>query len=261
MKPINDMNVKRTKAELRQEKLLELLKQHQQLSVHQMVDRLMCSEATVRRDLDALAQTGQIIRTVGGARYHDPMPGISFHAKEQYKWEEKEWVAEKASSLVHPGDVIGLTGGTTTFLIARAVKSLNDVTIVTNAVNIAMEVADNSSIQVVLTGGVMNNETFELSGPLAEEKLDQLYINKMFLGIDGIHADLGLTTHSELEARMAKIMMKRSEQTIAVFDDSKLDKTSLFPITSLSEINGVVCNKPLSEPLTRACEQLKIAIY
>ncbi len=255
------MAPKRTKAEIRQEKLLELLKQHKQLSVREMLSRLDCSEATVRRDLDALAETGQIIRTIGGARYNDPLPGISFHSKERFKWEEKEWIADKASALVNPGDVIGLTGGTTTFLIARAVKSLNDLTVVTNAVNIAMELAENNSIQVVLTGGVMNNRTFELAGPLAEEKLNQLYIGKMFIGIDGIHAEAGLSTHSELEARMAKMMMKRSEQTIAVFDDSKIDKCSLFPISPLSAVDAVVCNKPLSEQLTAACKQLNIDIY
>lgn len=252
---------KRTKGDLRREKLLELLKQHDELGIHEMLAQIQCSEATIRRDLELLSQAGKVIRTTGGARYDDPLRGISFHEKEQQHWKEKEAIARKARALVNNGEVIGLTGGTTTFLIARALKTIERLTIVTNAVNIAMELAENEGIQIVLTGGVMNNETFELSGPLAEEKLNNLFINKMFLGLDGIHAEMGLTTHSELEARMAQRMMSRSEKTIAVFDNSKIDRCSLFQINSLAKIEAIICNEPLSEQLTTACHRQQIAIY
>ncbi|UVI30760.1 DeoR/GlpR family DNA-binding transcription regulator [Paenibacillus spongiae] len=249
------------KAEARRQQLLQLLKLHKKLSIHEMINYMNCSEATVRRDLDLLEQTGEIFRTAGGARYNDPLRGVSFHEKEQLYWKEKEFIAAKAASLVQQGDIIGLTGGTTTFLIARALKDRHEITVVTNAVNIAMELAESPKVQVVLTGGVMSSETFELSGPLAEAKLEGLYINKMFIGVDGIHSSTGLTTHSELEARMAQIMMSRSDSAIAVFDGSKANKSSIFPINPLGMLEAIVCNTPLTGELLAACEQEGITMH
>ncbi|MCQ6563230.1 DeoR/GlpR family DNA-binding transcription regulator [Paenibacillus mendelii] len=249
------------KAEARRQQLLELLKLHKKLSIHEMIQHMNCSEATVRRDLDLLEQTGEIFRTAGGARYHDPLRGVSFHEKEQLYWKEKEIIAAKAASLVQQGDIVGLTGGTTTFLIARELKNRPEITVVTNAVNIAMELAESQQVQVVLTGGVMSNETFELSGPLAEAKLEGLHINKMFIGVDGIHPISGLTTHSELEARMAQIMMSRSDSAIAVFDGSKANKSSIFPISPLGKLEAIVCNTPLQGELLAVCEQESITLH
>jgi len=249
------------KPEARRQQLLQLLKQHKQLSIHEMTRQMGCSEATVRRDLDLLEQTGEIFRTAGGARYDDPLRGISFHEKERLFWKEKESIAAKAASLVQQGDIIGLTGGTTTFLIARALKERHEITVVTNAVNIAMELAESQKVQVVLTGGVMSNETFELSGPLAEAKLEGLHINKMFIGIDGIHPKTGISTHSELESRMTRIMMSRSDSAIAVFDGSKANKSSIFHISPISALEAIVCNIPLPAELQEACLQEEITLH
>jgi len=234
-----------TKGELRREAILQLLKQKGRLSVSEIVEEFQCSEATARRDLDLLEKNEAIIRTIGGALYDglNSSRETSFAEKTGLLWLEKERIAAKAASLVGEGDVVGLSGGTTTYLIARKLKARRRITVVTNAVNIAMELADSEDIQVVVTGGIMRNKSFELCGPLAEKLVREIHIGKMFLGLDGISAEQGVSTYSELEAQIAKMLISRSRETYAVFDHSKINKPSLFTIAPLGMLDGVITDR------------------
>ncbi|CAM3628786.1 DeoR/GlpR family DNA-binding transcription regulator [Marinicrinis lubricantis] len=229
----------------RRQAIYQYLKEHGSISLQQLTEQFQCSEATARRDLEALEENGGIIRTLGGgAKYvaKAAMYEVPFREKEQLLLEEKEAIADVAVSFVKEGDVIGLTGGTTTYLIAKALKRKKHVTIVTNAVNIAMELADMDDLQVVLTGGMLRNKNYELSGPLAERTLEVLNIHTLFMGVDGVSAEQGISTHSEFDASIAKLMMSRSERTIAVFDHSKWLRSSLFHIAPLSALHGCISN-------------------
>ncbi|UUZ90053.1 DeoR/GlpR family DNA-binding transcription regulator [Paenibacillus sp. P25] len=167
----------------------------------------------------------------------------SFTEKREQWSPEKEAIARKAASMVEEGDIVGLTGGTTTYLIAKELKLHRGITVVTNAVNIAMELADSEGVQVVLTGGVVRKNSYELCGPLAEKIVESLNIGKMFMGIDGITAEQGVTTYSELEAHIARLMLQRSLQTYAVFDHTKVGKASLFGIAPLSAPRGCITDR------------------
>ncbi|WJH34036.1 DeoR/GlpR family DNA-binding transcription regulator [Paenibacillus sp. CC-CFT747] len=252
-----------SKGKARRDKILSALKQNGRITVQEVVDWFDCSEATARRDLDSLEKTEPIIRTIGGALYDgfNSAREVSFTERKNFSWIEKEAVAVKAASLIEEGDIIGLSGGTTTFLIAKALKARQGITVVTNAVNIAMELADNDSIQVVVTGGIMRNKSFELCGPLAEKMVEGLHIGKMFLGIDGITAAQGLSTYSELEAEIAKVLIRRSAETMAVFDHSKVGKTSLFTVAPLESITACITDAPLTGELADVMEREGIAVH
>jgi DeoR family transcriptional regulator of aga operon len=252
-----------SKGELRREKVLNFLKTHGRITLQEMIDGFDCSEATARRDLDLMEKSGVIIRTLGGALYEGGTYSreVPFHEKKQHLWLEKEAIAAKAASLVNVGDIVGLTGGTTTFLIAKALKDKPGITVVTNAVNIAVELAEAEGIQVVVTGGVMRNKSFELCGPLAEKMLEEINITKMFIGIDGIKAEQGLTTYSELEAQIAKLLIKCSSQSIAVFDHTKADRASLFHIAPLTSIHACVTDADLDDNLMKEIKNSKVTLY
>lgn len=252
-----------SKGRRRQEAILQLLKQRGRITVQEILDQFQCSEATARRDLDALESSEGVIRTLGGAVY-DVMGGsreIPFAEKKDISWLEKESIADKAVSLVSPGDVVGLSGGTTTFLIARALKALQGITVVTNAVNIAMELADAEDIQVVVTGGIMRRNSFELCGPLAEKVVDSLNVGKMFLGIDGINVQQGVMMYSELESEISKMLIRRSVETYAVFDASKIGRTSLFSCCPLASLHGCVTNALPDPSFAEALERSGIAVH
>ncbi|WP_213583640.1 DeoR/GlpR family DNA-binding transcription regulator [Paenibacillus sp. J2TS4] len=252
-----------SKGKQRRDSILNMLKQNGRLTVQEIVEAFACSEATARRDLDMLEKTEPIIRTIGGALYDgfSATREISFTERKHYAWIEKELIAEKAASLIEEGDVIGLSGGTTTYLIAKALKMRRGITVVTNAVNIAVELADNDEIQIVVIGGIMRNKSFELCGPLAEKMVENLNIGKMFLGIDGISSQ-GVSTYSESEAQIAKALIKRSGQTYAVFDQSKVDKNSLFSIAPLSSIYACITDaRNIGEELGQELENIGVKQY
>jgi len=246
----------------RQEQMLAHLERFGSMTLTEMTERFGCSEATARRDLDDLEKAGKVIRTMGGgAKYAGGglVREVPFREKQHERYREKEGIARFAASLAEEGDVIGLTGGTTTFLIARELKKRRNMTIVTNAVNIAMELAECEELQVVLTGGVLRNRSFELCGPLAEQTVKAVNIHKMFMGVDGVTAR-GVSTYSELEANIAALLMGRSKQTIAVFDSSKIGKNSLFHVASLGELHACITDRiPESQEL--AAELTGIQVY
>ncbi|MFD2334315.1 DeoR/GlpR family DNA-binding transcription regulator [Cohnella sp. GCM10020058] len=254
-----------SKGEARRAKMLELIKASGRLSIQEITSALQCSEATARRDLDLLERSGPIIRTIGGAVYEgaqaQPAAELPFADKRQAQLQEKERIAEAAAGLVSEGDVICLTGGTTTFLIARALKARRNITVVTNAVNIACELADAEDVQVVVVGGVMRAKSYELIGPLAEIVADRINITKMFLGVDGVSETHGWTMHAEMEVRIAQILIRRSSEVFPVFDDSKLEKTALFTIMPLAGAAGIITNRQPSGWLARACKDNRIAVH
>ncbi|OPA79996.1 DeoR family transcriptional regulator [Paenibacillus selenitireducens] len=249
-----------SKGEQRRQLILQLLKQQGRITIQEIIDQFDCSEATARRDLDLLDKKGEIIRTIGGALFDgiSTVREMPFAEKKQHLWLEKEAIARKAVELIEEGDSICLTGGTTTFLIARELKSRQGVTVVTNAVNIAMELADSEGIQVVVVGGVMRNKSFELCGPLAEKTIMHLNIEKLFIGVDGISAEQGITTYSELEAQTGRMLMSRAKHTIAVFDRTKVNKASLFSIAPLSELHACVTDVPLDPRMDSVFNELGI---
>lgn len=252
-----------SKGEERRSRIMNALKAHGRLTIQEIIEKFHCSEATARRDLDVLVKKEGVIRTIGGAQW-EGFTGhreASFQEKKQLLWLEKESIATTAAALIEEGDVIGLSGGTTTFLIAKAIKNKRNITVVTNAVNIAMELADSEGVQVVLTGGVMRKNSFELCGPLAEKVIEDLNIGKMFLGADGLSLEHGITTYSELEAQIGRLLLKRSRTKIAVLDHSKVGKASLFGIVPLSSLDICVTDAVLDPELASALAQSNVTVY
>lgn len=252
-----------SKGEQRRQAILGMLKSRGRVSVQDIVDTLRCSEATARRDLDALEQTDPVIRTIGGAiydAYHTAKEG-SFAEKTSISWMEKERIATAAAALVEEGDIVGLSGGTTTYLIAKQLKARSGITVVTNALNIAMELADSDGIQLVVAGGILRHKSYELCGPLTEKVVEGLNIGKMFLGIDGLTLGQGLTTHSESEAQIAKILLRRSERTYVVFDQSKVGRVSLFTIAPIDAIHACITDAPLDGALKERLLECGIRVH
>jgi DeoR family transcriptional regulator of aga operon len=251
-----------SKGEKRRNGIMNVLKRQGKITIQEMIEKFAISEATARRDLDELKHIG-IIRSLGGAQlegFYDSRE-VPFQEKKDVLWLEKEGIAAKAAALIEEGDVVGLTGGTTTFLIARALKQRKRITVVTNAVNIAMELSEGSDVQVVLTGGVMRRNSYELCGPLAEKTVEGLNISKMFLGVDGLAIQQGITTFSELEADIAKMLIQRSLQTYAVFDHTKVGKASLFGVAPLDCLYACITNQALDEEFAAYLKQLQIELH
>ena len=219
--------------------ILERLSEHGSLSVTEIASNLRVSPATVRRDLLLLEQQRLLARTHGGA----VAQGVHYELPLRYKGArhqgEKLRIAREAASRVTDGTAVGLTGGTTTTEVARALVD-RQLTIVTNALNIAAEVAIRPNLKLVVTGGVARPESYELVGPVAEASLAGLNLDLAILGVDGISPEAGLTTHHEVEAHTNRAMIDRARRVVVVADASKIGRVAFARICELDRVDELI---------------------
>ncbi len=229
--------------------LLELLAADGQLQVDRAAEVLGVSAATVRRDFDELARQQMLTRIRGGALAQ----GVTYDLPLRYKTErypsDKLRIAEVAAGLVLPGQIAGLNGGTTTTEVARALAVRADlssgaaspaVTIVTNALNIATELAVRQHIKIVTTGGVARTQSYELTGPLATGVLERVSIDIAILGVDGIDAAAGAMAQHEGEASINRLMAGRAAQVVVTADSSKVGRRAFARICTAAEVDVLV---------------------
>ena len=229
--------------------LLELLAESGRVSVEDAAARLDVSQATIRRDFDQLAQQQMITRTRGGAVAN----GVSYDLPLRYKSAkhsaEKQRIGEAAAGLVTPGTVVGLNGGTTVTEVARALAVRPDLnaggdgsqlTVVTNALNIANELLVRSRMKIVVAGGVVRPQSFELVGPLGGALLKEVTLDIVLLGVDALDVELGAAAHHEGEAAMNSQMVARARRVVIIADASKLGGHAFARICPVDKVDTLV---------------------
>ena len=206
----------------------------------ELADELGVSAATVRRDLEMLQEQRLLARTHGGAVAHSVLFELPLRYRSARRQAEKARIAAAAAERVPDGLAIGMTGGTTTTEAARALSDRRRLTVVTNSLNIAAELAVRPNLKLVVTGGVARPESYELVGPLAEASLSALYLDVVFVGVDGIEVSAGLTTHHEVEAHTNRALIGRARQVIVLADSSKIGEVAFARICDLSAVDEVI---------------------
>jgi DeoR family transcriptional regulator of aga operon len=213
--------------------VLAMLARGDQVDVADIVAELDVSPATARRDLDILAEQRLLTRTRGGAIGHSVAYDLPLRYKHQQHAEEKQLIARAASAMVPRGAVVGLCGGTTSTAIAQELGLRADLmeagpepnlTVVTNAINIAAQLAVRPQIKTVVTGGVLHARSYELVGSYADGVLGRITLDLAFIGVNAIDAVLGPTTHDEREASVNRLIASRAVRAVIVADSSKIGK-------------------------------------
>jgi DeoR family transcriptional regulator, aga operon transcriptional repressor len=210
------------------------------VAVEDLTERLAVSAATVRRDLAHLANQGLVSRSYGGATPMDAVLEVPVYQRGGTFAAEKERIGTRAAEMITEGAVVGITGGTTTMQVARAIESVQDLTVVTNALDIGYKLARRRNIRLVLTGGICRPTSFEMSGPIAESTLEGYHLDMAFVGVDGIDAEVGCTTHDDIEARANMALVQRARRNIVVADHSKIGRRAFASICSLQAIDVLV---------------------
>jgi DeoR family transcriptional regulator of aga operon len=220
--------------------ILEDLSRNGSVSVADLANPLAVSQATIRRDLQLLEEQRLVSRVHGGAVARGVLYELPLRYKAARHQEEKRRIAQAAASLVGDGATVGLTGGTTTTEVARALAERASLTVVTNALNIASELAVRSNLKLLVPGGVARPESYELVGPIAEASLTTLNLDLAFLGVDGITAETGCTTHHEVEAFTNRALMRRAKRVVVVADSSKLGQVAFARICAVDEVDELI---------------------
>jgi len=208
--------------------ILRELRQAGGVSVEVLRDKLEVSLATVRRDLQELEDRGLLRRTHGGAIPIEPLIYEAFRHDRSFQEQvgsfadEKRRIAMAAAELISPGDTIALTAGTTTTEVVRSLPMLGGITVVTNTINVAMELSNRKDIHVFVTGGHLRGDWFSLVGAAAVTAMSGIFVDVLFLGVNGIDAENGLTCLNGDEVEINRSMVRQAKRKIAVADHSKL---------------------------------------
>lgn len=257
------MEEKNMSSKGRRSAILQLLKANSNVSVSQLSRQFGVSEVTIRKDLNLLKGRKLLIRTRGGAivnssAEHADEKSIKYKRLANYR--EKKAIGRAAAELIEDGDTIIIDSGTTALQVACNLHKFNNLTILTNALNVAQEVLSYKRFNVILLGGNIRSASESAVGALAEQNLKMFYCDKLFLGVDSFSVENGLSTPSVEEANINQIMIQRSRKVIAVFDSSKVNKRALAFITMLDNIDSVVTDEGMDKTTRSQLKSMNIDV-
>ncbi|MCL6613724.1 MAG: DeoR/GlpR family DNA-binding transcription regulator, partial [Firmicutes bacterium] len=226
------------------------------VSVAELSKVFQISEVTIRRDLTRMAEEGLLCRIHGGAI---PNKSTSFEpplsVRAQKNVEEKARIAQAAANLVNDGEVVLLNDGSTTAQVAQKLTSKKNLTIVTNALNIANQLVGIADLRLILLGGLYRAVTDTFVGPLVLQSLSQIRADKLFLGVDGFSLKHGISSPNFLETEVNRAMIESAGTVIVVADHSKFGNDTLYQIAPIGKIHMVISDDGIPreyvEELTR----------
>ncbi len=247
--------------EERRRAIIEILERDGRVLVADMARKFDTSQVTIRKDLEILHAHGLVHRTHGGAlpAREGALEDPSLREKEKLRRKEKLRIAASAAAQVKEGQVVILDSGTTTTAIARALRNFHNITIITNALNIAAELTG-APVEVILTGGTLRKNSFSLVGPIAEETLRRLNADILFLGVDGFDVHYGLSTPNLLEAKVNRVMVEVAKRTVAVCDSSKFGRRSLSLIIPPAALHEVISDHGVPKSDLKALRKIGVEV-
>jgi DeoR family transcriptional regulator of aga operon len=219
------------------------------IAVEQMAKTFNVSPSSIRRDLRELEQAGLLRRTRGGAvlvepTLYEPFRHVpSFGEQEQRRAAEKRRIGLAAAEMIADGEIVSIGAGTTTTQVARGIRHRKNITVVTNAVNIAMELSRHRDLKVFMAGGFLSSNWFALTGAAAFQSISEMFVDKIFIGADGIHPQHGLTTSYPDQADIHRQMLKEARYRVIVADHGKFNVTCTALICPLNEIDLLITDK------------------
>ena len=234
----------------RADQLLRELRQKGSVSLAELIAALGVSAASVRRDLAELEEKGLIRRTHGGAMLVEPLLyepfryDSLFQNREQHRTAEKRRIGLAAAELIQENETVGFTAGTTTTHVGRNLRNRHNIRVITNAINIAMELSNCAGLKTFVTGGFVQwAGSFSLVGQVAISSLSDIYMDRVFVSVCGIDAARGLTVIEPEEGLTFRAMIRQARQTVVVADSSKIGMVTPALICPVSEIQILITDK------------------
>lgn len=244
----------------RQLKIMNLLNQKEAARITELSELFGVSQNTIRRDLQSLADKGFISITHGGAVLNNQPPmGLPIHLREIRNIQEKQAIGLRAGEMIQEGEAVILDAGTTTEQIARAIRHKKEITVITNAFNIALELSTVPGITVVMTGGILNEVTGCLAGFHAEQFISQFHVDKAFISAGGVSVT-SVTNTNAFEVQIKRSMMAVAEQSLLVVTHDKLGKTSLAPFAGPEEFHAVLTDSGADSAVVAALRSANIEV-
>ncbi|MFP3832186.1 DeoR/GlpR family DNA-binding transcription regulator [Chryseobacterium sp. SIMBA_028] len=231
----------------RHDEILKELDEKGHVLVQDLCEKLNVSSVTIRKDLNFLESIGLLFRNHGGAskqlRYAYEKNVVE---KESINVEAKQAIAKAALSLIQENDCIILASGTTMHYLARMLVNFGPLTVLTSSLRVAIELCNNPNINIIQLGGEVRKSSTSIVGSISEGILRQFSCNKLFLGVDGIDVEFGISTSNAAEAHLNQVMMECADQTIILADSSKLNKKGFGKIALLDQVDYLITDEGIS---------------
>lgn len=235
--------------------IMEILRQQSSVSVSMLAEQLKVSEVTIRKDLTLLEERNMLYRAHGSAILINPyINDRHVNEKEKLYADEKRAISIYAANLITNDDSILIASGTTMLSLAREIQAKGHLTAITAAVNVASILSKDKNIDVIQLGGMLRNSSVSVVGPYAEQMLQNFSCSKLYIGVDGIDLEFGLTTTNLMEANLNRVMMQASQKVIALADSSKFGRRGFSRICNIDSVDHIITDDKIS---ARVLEQLR----
>lgn len=243
--------------------ILTELDKNGQVNVKELSGALDVSSVTIRNDLEQLEKKNMLLRARGGAmKMTQSLVGHDYPLSDKQKKHlpEKKAIGKKAAELIEEANTIILDSGSTTFEIAKNLDKFENLTVITNAINIANFLADYKNITVIVPGGTLRKNSMSLVGMLAEKGLKNYFCDKLFLGVDGFDTSHGISTPNIEEAHLNQIMIEISQKVIVVADSSKFQRRGFAFIAGINKIHALITDKGIPAEEKSKLESIGIEV-
>lgn len=259
---MNDTNQGMKSTVSRRTMILEKLESENQVNVSQLSAEFGISEVTIRNDLAQLEEKNLLVRARGGAIKIHQRVGMDHQLlkKNKINIKEKRKIGKAAAKFVNDNDTIIIDSGSTTSEFSNNLEHVTNLNVITNALNIASQLSSHKNINVIVPGGFLRKESLSLVGTPAENVFQNYFCDKVFLGVDGIDMEFGLTTPNIEEAHLNQKMITISKQVIVLADSSKFSKRSLAYICPLNKIDVLITDSGIPKEIKKQIEGLGVNI-
>lgn len=247
----------------RRERIIQQLRSHGSVQVNELSTQFQVSTVTIRNDLTFLEKQGVALRAYGGALLCEPgqqIPERTIADKSQLNTPVKQRIGALAATLVPPDSRLILDSGTTTMEIARHLRNHKDIVVMTNGINVANQLLDAEGVELLMTGGHLRRKSLSFYGAQADQSLQNYHFDMLFLGVDGIDLERGISTHHEDEARLNRCMCSVAERIIVVTDSTKFHRLSLHKIIDTHRIHTIITDDAIPQDCLKGLRQIGIEV-
>ncbi|MBC9910035.1 DeoR/GlpR transcriptional regulator [Chitinophaga varians] len=241
--------------------ILDKLAEKGYVNVVDLCKELDVSGVTIRKDLKLLEDKALLFRSHGGASVNNPYTNDKpVNEKEKLRSEEKNNIGLAAAALIAPNDAIIIASGTSVLALAKNIHPKGHLTVITGALNVALELIRIPDVEVIQLGGQLRTSSSSVTGPYAEKILEDFSCSKLFLGVDGIDLEFGLTTSNIMEAHLNQKMIATVQKIIVLADSTKFGKRGFGRICGLEDVDEVITDTGISPHLVKTMEDMGIKV-
>ncbi|NCT93581.1 MAG: DeoR/GlpR transcriptional regulator [Chitinophagaceae bacterium] len=245
----------------RHQHILDKLKREGSIKVLDLCAELNVSSVTIRKDLQLLEDKNLVYRTHGGGTLANPYAADRHvNEKEKLNASQKSDIGAAAAAFIDPNDCVIIASGTTVLYLARKIVPSDNLTIITGALNVAAELNSRSNVEIIMLGGILRKSSTSVTGHYAERILEDFACSKVFLGVDGIDPEFGLTTTNMMEAQLNRKMMAAAQKTIVLADSTKFGKRGFGKICGMEDIHHIITDKGVSDHIVDTVRGMGIEI-